>query len=85
MQRYVTGRLTSIALAFGLGCLSTYAQTVTASMWIAGDPYGLAVNPNTNEIYVANGTDNVPVIGGATKLPWYVDNHRSRADQENMG
>ena len=56
----------------GLMCaalsLSADAQTVVATVAVGTDPNVVAVNPNTNKIYVANTNRNssVTVIDGAT-------------------
>jgi YVTN family beta-propeller protein len=44
-----------------------YAQTVIATIDVGVNPIGVAVNPTTNRIYVANDGDNtVSVIDGTT-------------------
>jgi DNA-binding beta-propeller fold protein YncE len=57
-------------LAAGLlliSAVSAWAQTVVATVTVAGDPQGVAANPVTNKIYVANGGGRtVTVIDGAT-------------------
>ncbi len=43
------------------------AQSVAATVAVGADPRGIAINPNTNRIYVANESSNsVTVIDGAT-------------------
>ena len=40
---------------------------VTATIGVGSDPFGVAVNPTTNVVYVTNGSGNsVSVINGAT-------------------
>jgi YVTN family beta-propeller protein len=50
-----------------LAGVSTHAETVTTTVSAGGGPNGVAVNPVTNKIYVANfNSNNVTVINGAT-------------------
>ena len=43
------------------------SNTVVATVAVGNNPGGVAVNPNTNRIYVANsGSGNVSVIDGAS-------------------
>ena len=47
--------------------LTTHAQTVTATIATGASPEQVAVNPNTNKIYVTNqGSNTVTVIDGLT-------------------
>jgi len=62
-----------LAAAVVIGDSSATAEggpTVVATVrvgWGGYEPYGVAVNPTTNRVYVTNeGTDNVSVIDGAT-------------------
>src|SRR5207302_4902920 len=51
----------------GLTCVTARAQTVTAGVAAGSFPISVAVNPVTNNIYVANqNSNNVTVIDGAT-------------------
>ena len=60
-------------ITFAVSCVVLFAtvsavgQTVTATLNAGSYPYGVAVNPVTNQIYVANvGGNTVTVIDGAT-------------------
>ena len=61
-----------LALVFGATSLPVHAQKVSATLTVGVYPGSVAVNPNTNEIYVASGNSNtyygpyVTVIDGAT-------------------
>jgi YVTN family beta-propeller protein len=58
-----------LGLIFGATSVSTHAQGIvfSAEVIVGGNPCALAVNPNTNKIYVANNVgNNVTVIDGAT-------------------
>ncbi len=61
-------RRAGCAIAFlTLWPLAGRAQSVTATVTVGIFPQGAAVNPVTNQIYVANfGSNNVTVIDGAT-------------------
>ena len=65
-------RLVTLALVLGATSLSVHAQKVSATLTVGVYPSSVAVNPNTNEIYVASGNSNtyygpyVTVIDGAT-------------------
>jgi hypothetical protein len=52
------------------GVVPAHGQTVTATIGAGTVPWAVAVNPVTNQIYVANKESNnvVTVIDGATKL-----------------
>src|ERR1700689_4036770 len=44
-----------------------HAQVAIITVAVGSEPYGIAVNPVTNKIYVANyGSNSVSVIDGAT-------------------
>ena len=57
-----------MALCFlTLGSISAVAQTLVTTVQTGDGPTAVAVNPNTNKIYVANqNSNNVTVIDGAT-------------------
>jgi|SRR5579859_1244486 len=60
-------RLVAGGLLLWLAPMSTYGQTVTATVAAGVNPTAVAVNPLTNKIYVANsGSSNVTVIDGTT-------------------
>ena len=47
---------------------ATAAESVVATISVSSGPEGVAVNPNTNRVYVANQNSNtVSVIDGSTK------------------
>ncbi len=52
------------ALAFWPGSLR--AQNITTSIPVQPDPYSVAINPVTNQIYVASAASGLTVINGAT-------------------
>ena len=50
--------------------IDTATNTVTATVSVGNNPWGIAVNPNGKKVYVANrGSNNVSVIDTATKVP----------------
>jgi YVTN family beta-propeller protein len=64
----------AIAASCALPAASAFAQSVGATIPVGTNPLGIAVNPVSNKLYVANaGSDNVTVIdltsGGSATIP----------------
>ena len=53
-------------------------NTVTATIAVGGLPWGVAVNPQTNTVYVANGTSNTLSVISSTQAPDVCDRHKKR-------
>src|SRR5262249_10243894 len=60
--------LVALVLLFWSSAL-VVAQTVVATIPVGSQPFGVAVNPTTNRVYVANmSSNNVSVIDAATNM-----------------
>src|SRR5208282_3838279 len=71
LRRTITAFVGLLTLAglLALTCPSAQAQTVTATVPVGSDPTSVAVNPATNQIYVANsGSNTVSVISPANAV-----------------
>jgi YVTN family beta-propeller protein len=65
--------LLALSSFFFLSPGALHAQTVAGTVRVGGNPFGIAVNTATNQVYVANSDDNnVTVINGDTNDTIYV-------------
>ncbi len=65
--RFFTCRILLFAIALAVTSVTVAAQQVIDTIPVGTGPFGTAVNPATNKIYVANlSSNNVTVIDGTT-------------------